>query len=69
MADIIDAAQEQEQLIIAAALSNRPRTVMTFIGQCYWCGEKLAKGNFCQGDSCAEDYERRSKADKNRGAA
>jgi hypothetical protein len=43
MADIIDAAQEQEQLIIAAALSNRPRTVMTFIGQCYWCGEKLAK--------------------------
>lgn len=48
MADIIDAAQEQEQLIIAAALSNRPHPVMAFIGRCYWCGEKLAKGNFCE---------------------
>lgn len=60
MADIIDAAQEQEQLIIAAALSNRPRTVMTFIGRCYWCGEKLAKGNFCDLD-CRDDYQKRLK--------
>ncbi|CAI1018858.1 hypothetical protein [Serratia ficaria] len=69
MADIIDEAQEQEQLIIIAALSNRTAETMKFTGRCYWCGEVLAKGNFCAGDSCAEDYERRMKADKQRGAA
>ncbi|HFK7188729.1 TPA: hypothetical protein ACG0BA_004445 [Serratia odorifera] len=35
----------------------------------YWCGEKVAVGNFCKGDSCAEDYDRRMKANKQRGAA
>ncbi|MFA1238668.1 hypothetical protein ACLPHD_06605 [Serratia odorifera] len=69
MADIIDAAQELEELSIRAALSNRPRPDMKFTGTCYWCGEKVAVGNFCKGDSCAEDYDRRMKANKQRGAA
>ncbi|HGM4636898.1 TPA: hypothetical protein ACKPVT_001906 [Serratia marcescens] len=45
MADIIDNAQEQEELIILAALSNRPKPSMVFTGRCYWCGETISKGN------------------------
>lgn len=67
--DIIDIAQEIECLNMQSALSNRPRLTMTFTGSCHWCGEKVAVGNFCSGDSCAEDYERRMKANKIRGAA
>ncbi|MBH3264559.1 hypothetical protein I5R69_23720 [Serratia marcescens] len=69
MADIIDNAQEQEELIILAALSNRTKPSMVFTGRCYWCGETIGRGNFCEGDSCSEDYERRIKADKQRGVA
>lgn len=58
MADIIDNAQEQEELIILAALSNRPKPSMVFTGRCYWCGETISKGNFCDLD-CRDDYQKR----------
>ncbi|HEM8185967.1 TPA: hypothetical protein U2M23_003234 [Providencia stuartii] len=56
--DIIDSANELEQLHIQAALSNRQPIVKSINGMCIWCEEMPAKPNsaYCSKD-CGDDYE------------
>ena len=54
MCDEFEAASELETFLRDVALAQTP---MTFTGVCAseWCGEKIAKGMFCD-DGCREDH-------------
>jgi len=68
MADIIDEANELEQLQITAALASRKKETMTFIGRCHYCDDPLLNGHFCDKD-CRDDFERELKLRAQRRAA
>lgn len=68
MADIIDEANELEQLQINAALSSRKKESMTFIGRCHYCESALLNGHFCDSD-CRDDFEKERKLKPQRRAA
>lgn len=57
--DIIDSANELEQLHIQAALSNRKVVTKSINGMCIWCEEMPAKPNsaYCSKD-CGDDDEK-----------
>ncbi|EPM5566740.1 hypothetical protein PZS07_19035 [Providencia thailandensis] len=65
--DIIDSANELEQLHIQAALSNRQPVTKSINGMCIWCEEMPAAPNsaYCSKD-CGDDYEKYKR--KNGGA-
>ncbi|QGY31319.1 hypothetical protein [Pantoea cypripedii] len=65
---MLDEAAEREQQMIAVALANRKRPEMKFTGRCYYCGEVIPKGNFCD-EGCCHDYERLERANRHRRVA
>ncbi|PHM61248.1 hypothetical protein [Xenorhabdus ishibashii] len=55
--DIIDAANELNELNISHALQNRPSALTSINGMCRWCEtEEATHGAFCSRE-CGEDYE------------
>lgn len=65
-ADPIDEAAAREQVFIESAIAAaRIRSKLKETGKCYWCGERVGKGNFCD-EFCRCDYEKKIKADKQR---
>ncbi len=56
--DIIDSANELEQLHIQAALSNRQPVIKSINGMCIWCHEEPVAHNsaYCCTD-CGDDHE------------
>lgn len=64
-ADFYDMASDAEERDRQVALANRSCPAMPYNGQCYWCTEKICRGNFCDG-YCREDYLRRCYADSQR---
>ncbi|CAK9885550.1 MAG: hypothetical protein XXXJIFNMEKO3_01950 [Candidatus Erwinia impunctatus] len=67
MADLADEALMIEAMLTDIAIQAHRGELMPFTGQCRWCGCFIDSGSFCEGDSCAEDYSRRLRADKNNG--
>ncbi|MEQ4636771.1 MULTISPECIES: hypothetical protein [Providencia] len=65
--DIIDSANELNELRIQAALSNRKAAIKSINGMCIWCEEMPAAPNsaYCSKD-CGDDYEKYKR--KNGGA-
>ncbi|MDE9540221.1 hypothetical protein [Xenorhabdus bovienii] len=56
--DIIDTANDLNELNISHALQNRPPPLTSINGMCRWCEtEPATKGAFCSRE-CGEDYER-----------
>lgn len=64
-ADLNDMASDAEELDRQVALANRRRPTMPFTGRCYWCEERIQRGNFCDG-ACCEDFQRRRYANSQR---
>lgn len=64
-ADHNDMASAVEELDRQVALANRSRPNMPFTGRCYWCNEKICRGNFCD-RGCCEDFLRRRYANSQR---
>lgn len=54
-ADQLDEAAAREQQMIEIALANRPAPKMTFTGECHWCEEPIATGQFCSPE-CRDDH-------------
>lgn len=66
--DTSDEASALESLNLEIALANRKRPEMKFTGRCYYCGEVIPNGNFCDED-CCKDYEKLEWANKHRRVA
>lgn len=63
MRDEADIANEQMEVVLAAALTHR-KPVMRPTGSCYNCGYPVP-GVYCDAD-CREDHEKRVRAQKYR---
>lgn len=68
MSDELDQAAALEELERTIALANRKRPEMQFTGVCYYCGEAVSTGCFCDED-CRSDYERIERAKQQRRVA
>jgi len=66
-ADILDEAAAREQQMIEIALANRPVPKMMFTGECHWCEEPIATGQFCSAE-CRKDHVKMIWAESQRSA-
>lgn len=56
--EVIDKAQENEQLFTELALKNAKQQTLTANGRCHYCEETIDEGlRFCDVD-CRDDYDR-----------
>lgn len=60
MTDVIDQAQELEEMQRQAAINNRSSRYH-YTGMCWNCCEPLEHGSFCPGGECQEDFEKRER--------
>lgn len=56
MADIIDAANEQADMLLSAAMRNRRRSSLPAVGNCHYCSEPCGSKLFCDTE-CRDGYE------------
>lgn len=58
MSDIIDQGNENAELFLQSALSNRRAASLAPVGHCYYCDETVQRGVlFCSAD-CRDDWQR-----------
>lgn len=61
MSDIIDAANDQAELVLSVELSYRRPNGPKPTGRCLWCGEDVAPDRrWCDSD-CRDQFERYAK--------
>ena len=56
MANIVDQAQEFNEIFLEHSLNNRNRKTIPFSGKCLYCEDPIEKARFCCPE-CRIDYE------------
>lgn len=58
MADVIDEGNDNAELFLKSALSNRKVFTLEPVGHCYYCDETVQRGVLFCGAECRDDWQR-----------